>query len=255
MPGEFQACDQVLVPPGGAGSEQLGGRRVRALAQQRTAQDVVAVVRDQQQVFGRGGEPVAHVSPQLVQRVERLELDAGPGVDLVATHARADLVHGVACSSIPVADRFFDEPARAIEQCVVHAPRVDADRRERPTPFAGAGVRALEPDPDTVEQALDVPPQVPRVFPRGIVESVDFVAKQAVARGAANKSPAAASPEIDRYVQRVGGGAHRRNASGNPPSTGMTWPVVRPLRSDASHRMASAFSSGVMGCLSSVRLA
>jgi hypothetical protein len=39
----------------------------------------------------------------------------------------------------------------------------------------------------------------------------------------------------------------RRNASGSPPSTGMTWPVVLPLWSPASQQIAFVQSTGRMG--------
>ena len=40
---------------------------------------------------------------------------------------------------------------------------------------------------------------------------------------------------------------YRRNASGSPPSTGMTWPVVFALASPASQQIAFAQSIGRIG--------
>ena len=47
----------------------------------------------------------------------------------------------------------------------------------------------------------------------------------------------------------------RRNASGRPPSTGMTWPVVFALASPASQQIALAQSCGRIGRRVIVRLA
>ena len=47
---------------------------------------------------------------------------------------------------------------------------------------------------------------------------------------------------------------YRRKASTNPPSTGITCPVVRELRSLANHTIASAQSWGLIAAFSNVRL-
>ena len=50
------------------------------------------------------------------------------------------------------------------------------------------------------------------------------------------------------------GAGYRRNASGSPPSTGMTWPVVFALASPASQQIALAQSCGRIGRRVIVRL-
>ena len=56
-------------------------------------------------------------------------------------------------------------------------------------------------------------------------------------------------------IRRPTPAAYRRKASGKPPSTGITCPVVRVLCSPASHTMAAAQASGVTGRLVKVRCA
>ena len=59
----------------------------------------------------------------------------------------------------------------------------------------------------------------------------------------------------DRVFLTVLEEAYRRNASGSPPSTGMTWPVVFALASPASQQIAFAQSTGRIGRRVIVRLA
>ena len=50
-----------------------------------------------------------------------------------------------------------------------------------------------------------------------------------------------------RLAAAVARSVYRRNASGSPPSTGMTWPVVFALWSPASQQIALALSIGRIG--------
>jgi hypothetical protein len=64
--------------------------------------------------------------------------------------------------------------------------------------------------------------------------------------------PAALRAQVDGDASTKSGGslarnAHRKNASGKPPSTGMIWPVVQRERGLARNKMASAQSAGSIG--------
>ena len=57
----------------------------------------------------------------------------------------------------------------------------------------------------------------------------------------------AASIQVSSRAARAPLDPQRRNASGSPPSTGITWPVVLALWSPASQQIAFAQSAGRIG--------
>ena len=63
-------------------------------------------------------------------------------------------------------------------------------------------------------------------------------------------APSFSASDCDFVRSEPGAGSwkgYRRNASGSPPSTGMTWPVVLALWSPARKQIALALSSGRIG--------
>ena len=71
------------------------------------------------EVFGLGRE--------LVERVDRQELQPRPRVEAVRRHERVDALDAARRPLVAVVERLGDELTAGIEQPVVHAPCVDAD--------------------------------------------------------------------------------------------------------------------------------
>ena len=82
----------------------------------------MAEIGHQEQVCGAIRHAGAHVRRQLVERVERHELDARARVDLLARHEREHPVHGVGGAVVAVADWLFHQRAVAVEERVIDAP-------------------------------------------------------------------------------------------------------------------------------------
>ena len=87
------------------------------------------------EVFGLGRE--------LVERVERQELQARPRVQAVRRHDRVDALDAARGPLVAVVERLGDELAAGIEQPVIDAPCVDADagQARRPRTRHGAVLR------------------------------------------------------------------------------------------------------------------
>ena len=164
------------------------------------------------------GSLAADHRQQLVQRVDRHELDAGGRVDLLARHRRAHAgLHHPHGPCVPVVDRVRQQPAARVEEPEVDAPRVDTDRGDG---TIGAGTTQARGD--LAEQVQEVPVQRAGQRHRDVGEPVDVRDREAVAVERADEDPAALRAEVDRgQAERgVSQGGRPRRAAGGTPSPG-----------------------------------
>ena len=86
----------------------------------------------------RVGAPVAHERQQLEERVEAHELNAGLAKDLGTRDTSERLVHDRFGVRIAVMPWIAEQSAVLAQQREIDAPRIDADRRQRPMLDLGA---------------------------------------------------------------------------------------------------------------------
>jgi hypothetical protein len=202
-----------------AGVEQLGGRRVGVLAGARPAQEQVAEVGQHQQPIRRRRQPVADVGGELVDGVDRHELDAGAGEDRVAPEPGADVLHHAVGARVAVGDRLFEDPAAAVDQAIVHAPGVDADAGDWGAARRGRRAGRRHPVAEPLLETREIPSQVPGREPRSVGEAVHLLERERRPGRLADQGPAAARAEIEGDVHRVQARS-RRNTSVSSRDTG-----------------------------------
>ena len=130
----------------------------------------------------------------------------------------------------------------------VEVPSVDPLKYQRPadqgqTPVsAPSRSRSLGSDPGLSDELMTVKLRykAPDAAAAGVGPALGLKAK-------CRPGCAARAWRVTCSKPEAGIGPHRRNASGSPPSTGMTWPVVFALWSPASQQMALALSIGRIG--------
>ena len=204
-----QRLDQVPRPLPRRRVEQPGRRGVRLLGGGLAGQPVAEQVRDEEHRPGPGERLRAGERGQLVERVERQELDAGPLVEARLAGPLVDEVGAGRVAGVAVVPRIGDEHAVAVEQPEVDAPRVDADARGRLRLAPGGGAQPVE---DLAVQPQDVPVEAVGQPDRLVGEAVDLVETQLPRAHPADDDPAARRADIDRDDRAgggTGGGAHR----------------------------------------------
>ncbi len=100
--------------------QQPGRRRVGALGDHLAGQPVADQVGDQQHPLGLVGEAVGG---ELIDRVERQELQAVAGIQVRERHAGVDALHARGRALVPVVERHAQHAVRPHEG-VVDRPRV-----------------------------------------------------------------------------------------------------------------------------------
>ena len=201
-----QPRDQLIVPVPGPRIDQSGRRRVGALGDDDTGQPVPEQV-GQRQHPPHDRERRRDASRlELVDRVDRHELEAGARVEVCLRDPRVDPVHRRHVSRVAVMDRVADQDTCLVEHADVHAPRVDAD-----APQVGRDARrAPEPGQDLVVQPQRIPVQPVVELDRLVREAVDLLQRHPPARDPADDHAAARGAEVDR---RDGALVHRPASS------------------------------------------
>src|SRR5690606_7290128 len=140
---------QEFPRPGAVADVQQPGRgRVGALGADLAGEPVAEQVRDQQQ----GARPGQVVRRELVDRVERQELQARHPVEEVVAEFGADALHHPVGAGVAVVDGVADEAPGGVQEPVVYGPRVHADRDQ-------AGRGAAQAVEDVAVEAENVPVQ------------------------------------------------------------------------------------------------
>ena len=108
---------------------------------------------------------------KLIDRVERLALDARDAIEPLQADARIDVGGDVVGSRIAIRHRVPDEPALRVDQDEVDAPGVDADRLGDLAGFAAF----LQADQDVLPDHVDIPAIVPAAAHLRVVEAVHLL--------------------------------------------------------------------------------
>ena len=198
---QAQPGEERLVPTAVGGAEELGRGSVRTLPGQRAAESVVAQVGDHQQPRRSFRPALPRLRDELVDRVERQELDARAAEDLRAAEERADLVHDSVGAVVAIADRVLEQLSLAVEEAVVDRPRIDADRLQPAAQLRRRGPPAADAGPDPFEQPREIPSQMTGDPPWGVVETVRLAERQRRATDASDHRAAAARAEVDGKME------------------------------------------------------
>jgi|GEM_PF-4328765 len=149
---------------------ELGGAGHRDFDHGLPTQPVVEVVGDQQQPFG----PTKHrrvlfqVGQELVERVDRDQLDTRPGVEFGRRDAGKGPRHHRARPRVPVAVRRPERTPLPVQQHVIDRPGIHRHRTQR----RHLRQRLLQAGPDLLLQRLHVPEEVAVPFDQGRLEAV-----------------------------------------------------------------------------------
>ena len=267
--GQVQGGQELRGPLPRDGVEEPGGGGVGGLGAALAGQQEPDEVRDEQRL-----QPVQfRLRGELVDRVERQELQPGGGVEPGRIEFLVDPGDGGTGPVIAVAERRRDQVAGGVDQPVVHGPGVDPDAGDALAAGRGRRGGGREPGEDLGEQRVEVPAEA-------AVELLDPVGEPVhglqlgprptgTARDPAQDDPARGGADVDCGESTAGtnrrtgrrrpplmvSGAHRRKAAATPASTGMWSPVVWESSLPVSTAAALATFSGSTSRLSRVRWA
>ena len=216
---EAERVDDVVGPLPAMDVEQPGGRGVRDLGHPDAGQPVPEQVGDQQEGPGGGQLGRSAIRRELVDRVERQELETGPGIELDRRHEGMNGGHSTLRPLIAVVVRVAEERAPLVEQAVVDRPRVEPDADQA----ARRPDRLAEAQQDLAVEAQDVPMEAVRQSDRLVGEAVDLGQLQVARPDPPDHHSPARRAEIDGRDEPAD---HRRKAAATPASTGMWSPVV-----------------------------
>ena len=179
-------------------------------------------VGEQHDVGGTFETAAALVGHELVQGVERQELLAVDRIEVGGVDDPMDVFDDRARAVVAIGDRLVDELSVAVEQGVVDAPGVDADRLH----LGKLAGQLAEPIDHLLEQRANGPPEMTV----GLDESVGETVDRLEGHGAASTRPAITrppdAPMSTAAKTRRGMTSQRRNAAATPASTGISRPVV-----------------------------
>ena len=172
---QTQLFDQCIVPVPAVRAHQRRGAGVRVLIGGHAAEQVVQVIGHHQERFG-GGQLLRVLffeRHQLVDRVERLVLDAGAGV-VVGKGQAVFLFQRLADALgalVAVGDGVADALIVRIQQHKIDGPGVDADGRGGKT----CVVCSLQAVDDLLREGVDVPAEVAVLAVDAVFEAVDLL--------------------------------------------------------------------------------
>ena len=132
---------------------------------------------------------------ELVDRVDRHQLDAGRGIDLFAGHDGQRVGHGGGVARVAIMIGVLEQLALGAEERVIDAPRIDGDAGQRRVAHERERVPHLAP------QGLDVPAQRPCLCQRRVREAMELVDADQSALEARQNGAAAFGSEIERKVR------------------------------------------------------
>ena len=159
---EAQQPEQLDVPAPGPGIQQAGRGRVRALGDDDPGQPMAEQVGQGQDAPDDGERRRPAGRLELVEGVDRQDLEAGPRVEGGRGNARVDPLDRRQVAGIAVVDGVAHETPRGIEEADVDAPGVDANAAQ----VGGRACGLSKPGEDLVVEAEHVPVEpVPRAGP------------------------------------------------------------------------------------------
>ena len=116
---------------------------------------------------------VADAGRELKQAVELQELDAGAVEDFAARHALECPLHGAVCARVAIVDRVCEQFPGAIQQGIVDAPAIHANR--------SGGVDFLDADRNFPPKPQNIPMEPLRGLHRDIGKTMDFAQRYGAA--------------------------------------------------------------------------
>ena len=188
---QAQLFDQCIVPVPAVRAHQRRGAGVRVLIGGHAAEQVVQVIGHHQERFGGGQllRVLLFERHKLVDRVERLVLDAGAGV-VVGKGQAVFLFQRLADALgalVTVGDGVTDALIVRIQQHKIDGPGVDADGRGG----KACVVRSLQAVDDLFREGVDVPAEVAVLAVDAVFEAVDLLQGDlSVLHGACDVPPA-----------------------------------------------------------------
>ena len=203
---------QLAVPVAGRRVEQARRGGVGVLVRRDAREPPVEVVGNREQALGARelvGVLLAE-GHELVDRVERLTLDARAPVQLLGGDGDVDELGDALRASIAIRDGVADELALAVEQHEVAAPGVDADGQRRCPRRRVAGPESRD---DLVCQRLDVPAVVTVHAPLAVDEAVHLLEAHLSAIEPTEQNASARRPDIDRCEALLGRQVHDASPS------------------------------------------
>ena len=136
----------------------------------------------------------ALVGHELVQGVERQELLAVDRIEVGGVDGPVDVFDDRARAVVAIGDRLVDELSVAVEQGVVDAPGVDADRLH----VGELAGQLAEPIDDVLEQRANGPPEMTVGLDESVGETVDRPEGHRAALHEAGHHPTAGCSDVDR---------------------------------------------------------
>ncbi len=193
-----QCANQFPGPLPGSWIVKLARAGVGLFDPRHSAEEVIESVGDQQQLAGPG-QSFGRFRAQLVDRVQRHELDAGLVEDGFSIHFGLDVRHAPGRARVAVVERGRDQLSPGIEQEIIHAPRIGADAGN------GEAVRRgfLQAGLQLLKQLGNVPVQRVARFDRRVGKPMDLLERQFCFRQRPEHEPAALGAQITSQV--VGG--------------------------------------------------
>ena len=134
---------------------------------------------------------------QLIERVERLTLNAGTGIDLGRIHNLVGNFVDAVSAGIAVGNRIADDLVVLVEQHEINAPGINTDGGRSLSSLILDGAQACD---NMVEQSLNVPAVVTVYALLLVIEAVDLLVGHLAVLDPASKNATARGTDIDRCV-------------------------------------------------------
>ena len=189
-----ESAGQFGRPTAGRDVEKTGGGRDGHLRLLHARQVVHQQVGGEQDPFARVPGEVAGTGHKLVDRIERLNLQAGDAVQVLVAQLLRQRLGDALCAVVTVVERMLDQPLGGVEASVVDAPGVDPQGVE---PSARGGDGCVQPLDDLRGDQIEVPVQVTVDGLRRVVETPGLLQGDAPVAQRAENHTTACCTEID----------------------------------------------------------
>ena len=186
-------------PGAGPGVQQSGGRGVGDLGTPFAGQPEGQQVGQQQGLPGPPPPRPALLGGELVESVERQELQAADRVQLGRVHPGVHVVDDRLGPVVPIRDRLGQQPAVGAQQTVVDRPGVDAQADDVRVTLGQRG----EPDQNLLVQAGQVPAKMPVRDGRPVGEAVHHLEVHSPVGPPPGHHPATRRPDVDGPEHRL----------------------------------------------------
>ena len=251
FPGQIEQLQQLFRPVAGLDIDEAGVGGVGVLGHPAATQ-VIEHVLGQVDPGRTRIDAVRRIGEQLIDGIDAQRLRAGMAKHPIRQGEFVRRFLGGDGALVAIAVRIGQRLAIFAQPHIVHRPAVDGDRCNAfGRRLRGLAQAFFEPG----EYLVEGPAERSIHMNRPVGNAMNEIDLGPAVAPAKQRDAAALGAEIDgdagaRLRMPVGPRArmsHRKNASGNPPSTGMRWPEVQRERGLARNRIASAQSTGSMG--------